>query len=106
MENHHVQWAKPLFNSYVSLPEGISHQIPLNFIKPPFSYGFPMVTLLHYVTLLTVVFSTPGSSGMCTRERSIRGMKQQVYMVYIKYTTYIIIHKFYVSCIKTNKYKC
>ena len=26
-----------------SLPEGISHEIPSNPIKPPFSYGFPMV---------------------------------------------------------------
>ena len=34
-----------LSNSYVSSPEGISHEIPLNPIKPPFSYGFPMVFL-------------------------------------------------------------
>ena len=38
-----------IFHSYVSLPEGIytnkSHSIPLNPIKPPFSYGFPMVFL-------------------------------------------------------------
>ena len=29
-----------IFHSYVQLPEGIT---PLNPIKPPFSYGFPMV---------------------------------------------------------------
>ena len=31
-----------IFHCYVSSPEGISHEIPLNPIKPPFSYGFPM----------------------------------------------------------------
>ena len=31
------------FHSYVSSPEGISHEIPLKPIKPPFSYGFPML---------------------------------------------------------------
>ena len=31
------------------LPGGISHEIPLNPIKPPFSYGFPMVFLMDDV---------------------------------------------------------
>ena len=34
-----------IFNSYLSLPEGNHHKIPLNPIKPPFSYGFPMVVM-------------------------------------------------------------
>ena len=35
------------FHSYVSLPEGNHHKIPLNPIKPPFSYGFPYVSGVH-----------------------------------------------------------
>ena len=34
-----------MFHSYVQLPKDISHKIPLNPIKPLFSYGSPMVFL-------------------------------------------------------------
>ena len=37
-----------MFNSYVSSPEGNHHKIPLNPIKPQFSYGFPMVCCPHW----------------------------------------------------------
>ena len=45
MENHHVHRENPLymtiFNSFVSHYQKVNH--PLNPIKPPFSYGCPMV---------------------------------------------------------------
>ena len=45
-----------MFNSYVSLPEG-NH--PLNPIKPPFSYGFPMVFPLKPPTPLNFMPPSP-----------------------------------------------
>ena len=48
MENHHVQKkitiSMAIFNSYVNVYQRVLP--PLNHIKPPFSYGFPMV--FHY----------------------------------------------------------
>ena len=40
------------FHSYVKLPEGISQIIP---IKPPFSYGFPMVFLWFSYGFLQII---------------------------------------------------
>ena len=48
MENHHFSWENPLsmaiFHSFLYVHQRVyHHKIPLNPIKPPFSYGFPMV---------------------------------------------------------------
>ena len=67
-----------IFNSYFDITRGY---IPLNPIKPPFSYGFPMVFL--YISLyhrgLKTVYKKPASPRHArARRRAIRRARRSV----------------------------